>query len=236
MDGYKLDMKSLIKGVFGSAVFIYVGYLVSGVLGYVRVDEMSYSEAFSTVFKSPFGSYFNEYSPVTMILGFIIFEAVYFYILMRRRSEAEYVQDDKYEPDILDSAARAGLDNPETYETSRKDRDMFSDIINRQDNRQNRAYSESRSYEPQIEEPQQTSRDYQPQSSAESSESDKQEQYSFTDEVVTDLLNDFKYEQIRAMLPMAKYIKDVSASALRKLFRPDMSADEISDYIVMFYG
>lgn len=68
-------------------------------------------------------------------------------------------------------------------------------------------------------------------------ESDKvdPEKISFSDEVVTELLNEYDLSQIRAMLALKEHISDCDVSLLRRMFKPTMSAEEISDYINIFY-
>jgi hypothetical protein len=278
-----INIITLFKGIFGSVIFIYLGYLLSGCLGYVNADDYSFSDAFFTVLQNPFGSYFNEYSPITMILGFILFEGVFFYLILRKRSNQEYDKSKMFEPDIMDVASRAGLDNPQEQEAAAlKDRNMFSDMFvntnagsNAYSGNVNGVGNDAYNYVAQMGNgyvpPQtasfvngaintQVNQNYQqtggqqyggyvqPQPQTYAGQQDIGSSMSgtgmavdvpvsFNSEITDDLIIDgFGIDQIRAMLPMQKYMKDVSASALSKLFKPGMSAEDITAYISMFYG
>ena len=57
----------------------------------------------------------------------------------------------------------------------------------------------------------------------------------FSDEIVTDLLEDYDLSQIKSMLALKAHINIEDAGLLRRMFKPTMSAEEISNYIKMFY-
>lgn len=58
----------------------------------------------------------------------------------------------------------------------------------------------------------------------------------FNDEIVMDLLTEYNMEQIAAMLKVTNYMDDVNADMLKLMFRPEMSAEDITAYIETFYG
>lgn len=64
----------------------------------------------------------------------------------------------------------------------------------------------------------------------------KEREEVFNDEIVMDLLTEYNMEQIAAMLKITNYMDDVNADMLKLMFRPEMSAEDITAYIEMFYG
>lgn len=64
----------------------------------------------------------------------------------------------------------------------------------------------------------------------------KEREEVFNDEIVMDLLTEYNMEQIAAMLKITNYMDDVKADMLKLMFRPEMSAEDITAYIEMFYG
>ena len=70
----------VIPGVCGSIFCIYIGYLIAAVIGYVQDNSSDVLTGISMVLSKPFARYFNKYTPITMILGFIVFEGIFFLI------------------------------------------------------------------------------------------------------------------------------------------------------------
>lgn len=236
-------LSTLLKGIVGSAIFIYIGYLVSGAIGMSGGEDISFIDALLNTIKSPFDNYFNDYSPITMILGFIIFEILYFLKMYKSRILRDVSDPDKYAPDILDVAASAGLDNPEvTKRSNEMFRNIFSningtndaaildsslDFTEKAEDRYADSYSNSFDNDFSVE---QAVGDVGYNSEEES------DYTSFSADITTELLSDdYNLAQIKAMVPILKYLDIKSASALEKMFKVDMSANDIAEYIRLIY-
>lgn len=214
----RVNLIFLAIGIIGSVFFIFFGYLLSGIIGAVLDENIDFLTAFCLVVGNPFGNYFNNITPVTMILGFIIYEGIYFLILMHRKENGE-VAEDLFAPDIIDIADKSGLDNVNENEIfNGMVNEEISDTVNQQSSL---GYVSPGEINNEVNE--------EPVTVTEERE------LFFSDEIVTDLLEDYDLSQIKSMLALKAHINIEDAGLLRRMFKPTMSAEEISNYIKMFY-
>ena len=214
----RVNLIFLAIGIIGSVFFIFFGYLLSGIIGAVLDENIDFLTAFCLVVGNPFGNYFNNITPVTMILGFIIYEGFYFLILMHRKGNGE-VAEDLFAPDIIDIADKSGLDNVNENE-------IFNGVVSEEisdtvDQQSSLGYVSPGEIDNEVNE--------EPVTVTEERE------LFFSDEIVTDLLEDYDLSQIKSMLALKAHINIEDAGLLRRMFKPTMSAEEISNYIKMFY-
>lgn len=223
----------VIAGVCGSILFMYLGYIIAAVIGYVQDNSTDALTGVYMILKNPFSSYFNRYTPITMILGFIAFEGIFFLIVIRGRKK-DHEEELLVDPEVIDLAEKSfekDKDNDRNVLTSDN---MFEGVqsYSRDERELNEALYIS---------PEEAERTDLPDRQSVAMESNNKgysqgmEAVSFSDEVVTDLLNDYDLAQIKAMLPLKEHISAVNATLLRRMFKPTMSAGEISDYIKIFY-
>lgn len=214
----RVNLIFLAIGIIGSVFFIFFGYLLSGIIGAVLDENIDFLTAFCLVVGNPFDNYFNNITPVTMILGFIIYEGIYFLILMHRKGNGE-VAEDLFAPDIIDIADKSGLDNVNENE-------IFNGVVSEEisdtvDQQSSLGYVSPGEIDNEVNE--------EPVTVTEERE------LFFSDEIVTDLLEDYDLSQIKSMLALKAHINIDDAGLLRRMFKPTMSAEEISNYIKMFY-
>jgi len=214
----RVNLIFLAIGIIGSVFFIFFGYLLSGIIGAVLDENIDFLTAFCLVVGNPFDNYFNNITPVTMILGFIIYEGIYFLILMHRKGNGE-VTEDLFAPDIIDIADKSGLDNVNENE-------IFNGVVSEEisdtvDQQSSLGYVSPGEIDNEVNE--------EPVTVTEERE------LFFSDEIVTDLLEDYDLSQIKSMLALKAHINIEDAGLLRRMFKPTMSAEEISNYIKMFY-
>lgn len=214
----RVNLIFLAIGIIGSVFFIFFCYLLSGIIGAVLDENIDFLTAFCLVVGNPFDNYFNNITPVTMILGFIIYEGIYFLILMHRKGNGE-VAEDLFAPDIIDIADKSGLDNVNENE-------IFNGVVSEEisdtvDQQSSLGYVSPGEIDNEVNE--------EPVTVTEERE------LFFSDEIVTDLLEDYDLSQIKSMLALKAHINIEDAGLLRRMFKPTMSAEEISNYIKMFY-
>lgn len=214
----RVNLIFLAIGIIGSVFFIFFGYLLSGIIGAVLDENIDFLTAFCLVVGNPFDNYFNNITPVTMILGFIIYEGIYFLILMHRKGNGE-VAEDLFAQDIIDIADKSGLDNVNENE-------IFNGVVSEEisdtvDQQSSLGYVSPGEIDNEVNE--------EPVTVTEERE------LFFSDEIVTDLLEDYDLSQIKSMLALKAHINIEDAGLLRRMFKPTMSAEEISNYIKMFY-
>lgn len=214
----RVNLIFLAIGIIGSVFFIFFGYLLSGIIGAVLDENIDFLTAFCLVVGNPFDNYFNNITPVTMILGFIIYEGIYFLILMHRKGNGE-VAEDLFGPDIIDIADKSGLDNVNENE-------IFNGVVSEEisdtvDQQSSLGYVSPGEIDNEVNE--------------EAVTVTEERELFFSDEIVTDLLEDYDLSQIKSMLALKAHINIEDAGLLRRMFKPTMSAEEISNYIKMFY-
>lgn len=214
----RVNLIFLAIGIIGSVFFIFFGYLLSGIIGAVLDENIDFLTAFCLVVGNPFDNYFNNITPVTMILGFIIYEGIYFLILMHRKGNGE-VAEDLFAPDIIDIADKSGLDNVNENE-------IFNGVVSEEisdtvDQQFSLRYVSPGEIDNEVNE--------------EAVTVTEERELFFSDEIVTDLLEDYDLSQIKSMLALKAHINIEDAGLLRRMFKPTMSAEEISNYIKMFY-
>lgn len=214
----RVNLIFLAIGIIGSVFFIFFGYLLSGIIWAVLDENIDFLTAFCLVVGNPFDNYFNNITPVTMILGFIIYEGIYFLILMHRKGNGE-VAEDLFAPDIIDIADKSGLDNVNENE-------IFNGVVSEEisdtvDQQSSLGYVSPGEIDNEVNE--------------EAVTVTEERELFFSDEIVTDLLEDYDLSQIKSMLALKAHINIEDAGLLRRMFKPTMSAEEISNYIKMFY-
>lgn len=64
----------------------------------------------------------------------------------------------------------------------------------------------------------------------------EEDKTSISEDLFMELNGTYSMEQIAEMMKISKYIETVSAALLVKMFKPNMTAEEIRSYIEMFYG
>lgn len=220
----------VITGVFGSIFFIYFGYLIAAMIGYVQDNSTDILTGMYMILKKPFAKYFNLFTPITMILGFIVFEGIFFLIVMHGKKSENNEDEVLVDSDVIDIAEKSFEKNAEQKVFST---DNLFDEAEPADNN-NLGISEPTYVSPESpEEIDTTDSVFVPIENDKNT--DKTVEMSFSDEVVTELLNDYDLSQIKAMLAIKAHIDPVDVSLLKRMFKPTMSADEITNYIKIFY-
>ena len=226
---------------------LFLGYLIAGALGETMNDGVPFGTAVLSVFASPLANHFNDFTPVILLLGFILYESVWFFVYFRTSylkvnkeepekqneekpvSEAfepksESVTEDKNTPvadidisdfgfvvpdDIMRATGNVVIDSV----TDKEKKDDIDDNL------------ESDYSMPKTKNIRNNDADELPD-----------EILSFSSDVFWELNGEYTTEQIREMVKLKKYITDIDAAALKKTFKTSLSADEIREYIELFYG
>ncbi len=222
-------LKLIIPGVLGSLVFIIIGYFLAAASGVAQETGSNYTDALNIVLADPFTLRFNDYSPVYMLLAAVIFESCFAVYLMFGKKETEFKTED-YKPDIIDLVDL----NEDEFNKKKEpvaDEDLFSKFIKKtgessSEEKKERPYVKANSGK--------DTRDVELDSSQAVSE--EEEKLSFGSEIMDEMLGDhYEVDQLLAMLKIKKYIKDVDADLLKRMFRVDMTPEEIDSYITLFY-
>ena len=225
----------IIAGVCGSILFIYLGYLIAAIIGYVQDNSTDVLTGVGMVLKKPFVKYFNQYTPITMILGFIAFEVIFFLIVMRGRKLKDNEEETLFDSEVID-LAEVSFEKNNDQNVLNSD-DLLEELQERSsgESELNKSLYISPEEDDGIDLRDQISVSKEKRGDNSKKDSENPEIVSFSDDVVTDLLNDYDLSQIKAMLPLKEHISSVNVTLLRRMFKPTMSADEIGKYIKIFY-
>ena len=225
----------IIAGVCGSILFIYLGYLIAAIIGYVQDNSTDVLTGAGMVLKKPFVKYFNQYTPITMILGFIAFEVIFFLIVMRGRKLKDNEEETLFDSEVID-LAEVSFEKNNDQNVLNSD-DLLEELQERSsgESELNKSLYISPEEDDGIDLRDQISVSKEKRGDNSKKDSENPEIVSFSDDVVTDLLNDYDLSQIKAMLPLKEHISSVNVTLLRRMFKPTMSADEIDKYIKIFY-
>ena len=184
---------------------------------------------------NPFAKYFTKYTPITVLLGFIVFETLYILYFFTRKKD-EPVNEEEYKPDIIDLVDVDDVSQNKAVDpTEINDADLFGIVADGVDSvieeKKQGSDSDNTEFVSLV------GKNYdRKKAEADASSAELDEKLSFGSEIMDEMLGErYTLDQMVAMINIKKYMKDVSADLLKRMFSPDMSPDEISSYISLFY-
>lgn len=223
--------------LFGLILFIC--YLMAGILGECFNAGVPPAQAAGSVLTTPFSNHFNDFTPVLLLFGIIIFEFGWFLKNtsgVPNEGKPDIAKEDKKEAAVPNYGEEPDLDDDEEVPSntassvsSSKDIDItkFGFVIpddvaevppentDKEEKDKDAGYSEL----PDTDE-----------------EELSEDLLSFSSDIFWVLNGDYTPEQIREMVRLKRYIKNLDAAVLRRTFKPTLSAAEIREYIELFYG
>lgn len=84
-DGKKVTVLICISGLTGAVFFLMVGYWVAGVMAAGGENPGTFTQRIVSVLKNPFSNYFNTYTPIVMLIAAVVFEFLFFLLLVGLR-------------------------------------------------------------------------------------------------------------------------------------------------------
>ena len=247
-----MKIKKYILSFLICGVVLFICYLIAGVLGEVFNENASVTDALETVFTSPFSNHFNDFTPIMLILGFIVFEIGWFFKYIRpsivgngNKVETKIVSENgiKYKqinittPETTDNSSNMSSEgisgnNTESFpvpgpEKKAVDAASFGFVIS--DDILNGTEKEESSFEEES--------DIKEVSTVKENDDYNDElSDSFSSDVFWELNGEYSPEQIKEMLQLKKYIKTLDVNTLRETFKPTLQPFEIKEYIELFYN
>ena len=218
----------VVAGLIGSALFILLGYWSAAAIGIAQTDNVGFLRAFNQVLNKPFEAYYNNYTPILTVLGFILAEFLFYLFLLYLKQQGDasdassaVIQMDLTQPEKKvaelfevsfdeDEVESINSDNSTTMELFEDDI-IFSDnadvtdIMNEVELKDNILIN-------------------------------KEKNISFSSDEMTILMQKYDIAQITEMKRLSTYMEGVSVNLLMKTFHPSMSAKEIKECIDIFYG
>lgn len=214
---------------------LFLGYIVSNIVYLVRDSFESVGVATASVLMNPFRCQFNKYTPTCGIILFAVFQlflAILYYKTtddndISTRKNNKRTKDNITDKRIEDVGPGEEIDLEEKSEFTDEE-DIFASMLDIAD------------IENIDEEYEGSGLDSNELDILEENEKEEvenvREEYTFSQDVMDDLtIFGFDVLQISAMLNIKKYIEDVDAEFLSKIFNTSMTPEEIEKYIKLFY-
>ena len=193
-----------------TALFIFVGYCITGAIPVINI-EMSYLDRLLMVVSSPFDGYFHEYTPIGMIVGFILCEIVFFLIvcLMNRQPKGKALVDE----DMSSYFGEAEKDSDMEFISFEKEPEKQPENVPEKVNKEeNKVGKEESTEEPEVD-------------------------LVLQEQTFLELFsNGYSMQQITEMMELTKYIKNLDVPLLKRMFKTTMSPEDIRKHIESFYG
>lgn len=194
--------------IFSTCISVLAAYWLMAAVP--KIEESGYFTRLLSVLHNPFGDYFNNYTPIGMILAFIIVEilfGIFFISKMVISSVPESVEQDSN--NLKDASF---LDDGTLLEAS------AIHFVEQTEEKPIKAEQPKR--EQKIAE-----------------KEDDSEEIFLKEDLFLKLFNSgYTMNQINAMMELTTYIPNIDESQMMKMIAPSMSENEIRDYIEMFFG
>jgi len=208
------NLPLIILFIFGwficTALFVFAGYCITGAIPVINI-EMSYFDRLLMVVSSPLDGYFNEYTPIGMIVGFILCEIIFFLIvcMMNRKPQEKAADTD----DVNEYLGVTEKNSDMEFIFLEKESNKKSDKVSTRDQKVDKvSVKETQPEEPEVD-------------------------VVLQEQTFLELFsNGYSMQQITEMMELTKYIKNLDVSLLKRMFKPTMPPEDIRKHIESFYG
>ena len=193
-----------------TALFVFAGYCITGAIPVINI-EMSYYERLLMVVSSPLDGYFNEFTPIGMIVGFILCEIIFFLIVcMMNRKPKEKKSNNE---DMNNYLGVPEKNSDMEFLFLDKGTEMKADKVVFNDNKTEKATTKDTQFE------------------------ETEIDVVLQEQTFLELFsNGYSMQQITEMMELTKYIKNLDVSLLKRMFKPTMLPEDIRKHIESFYG
>ena len=240
------SLNFIIRTILGLAILfliVFVGYILSGVLGYSEIvgTEVELKEALLIVLSNPFANFYNSLTPIIIILAIVVSEFITFLVMLLLKNKAAReidAENGHTDTAIIDEPENIIPDDIEESEEKHEVQpgDLFRDIFSFEDAEEPEDSNDNDKDLDLYDDPGFSF--FVPgtesvEKNKEQHEEDRQQTYHYP--ILDDLVGEYSKEQIDAISKILKFMPDVTARKIRKMFRPELSAEEIRQYIEVLY-
>lgn len=245
----KKDIGKKFIMILASIISLYAGYLASGILKLLETMPDELGKCIMQVLSEPFNNYFNDYTPILMIICLIIFECICMLIIGigAKRTSVKLKKNKlaKTETEQIDARSQDKEETRPPYEGY-----TVSNIMNNEelDTRLGEETGDSVDFVSiedieELNHSMQTEGDdnlaelmEEPESEHVTEISAEADSSQYIDDLYVELYDEYTTEQLDEMVRVLDYMKNVDADTLRSMFPPSLEAGQIKDYINIFYG
>lgn len=232
-----------ILGIVILFLIVSLGYILSGVLGYSEIvgTEVNFKDSLLIVLSNPFADYYNSLTPISIILSIVVSEFITFLVMLflkKRSGDNPDVESVNSDPDQNEEAENSATDDIEESEEKHEVQaeDLFRDIFSFED------VEETENSIPASQDMDLVEDDsfafFIPGMEPNTEKREKQEEIrkqTYHYPVLDELVGEYSKEQIDAISKILQFMPDITEKKIKKMFRPELSADEISQYIEVLY-
>lgn len=198
--------------IFSTVISVALAYWLVGAIPKTD-EELGYFTRLLHVLQNPFAFYFNEYTPIGMVLAFIVTELLFGFILILKMIANPYtVPEEDGDPEKWNTL------KPEIKEGNGKG-ELQIEFVETQ-NTETSEVSEKDKKGKNVEE-----------------KDDDENEIFLREDMFLKLFNSgYTMSQINAMMELTTYIPNIDVQQMTKMFKPSMNENEIRGYIETFFG
>lgn len=204
--GFLKKFLFFIVWILSTVILIALSYWLVGAIPKTD-DEVRYFTRLLHVFQNPFAYYFNEYTPIGMIVTFIVTELLFgvtFVSKIIAKPSQIPIEEDTDKSVATDENEKSVIKFVEKQ-------DVTVDEVKEKEKKGKNA--------------------------AEKDDKDDENEIFLREDLFLKLFNfGYTMSQINAMMELTTYIPDIDVKQLAKMFKPSMNEDEIRGYIENFFG
>ncbi len=231
-----------------SVLSVFIGYAVAGAIPQMQGSDMGYGARLLEVLANPFRGYFNRYSLIGMIVGFIVSEIIFGFVSVIKFSAASNNSGDLVDLAEMTQIKEENKDNETSAEETKSElisedeKSDFEDepIVNESetatDEEDKKADDSIENVKEEVKEENGKIRKLWSRDKEKQSEEPEKE-FTMSQDVFINLYNQgYSNEQIKAMMEITAYIPDIDVHMLTRMFNKNMDPESIHDYIEIMYG
>lgn len=223
-------------------VVLFSYYLVGAIPE--TIYGMGYFQRLSLVIHSPFGEFFNDYSPIVMVFAFILTEVFFGILLIYKFTYIDPELEEEEQNAVWEDEV---FEDDESEEDSDEYEEDFCSVEETNEVEETNNIVEKIDFE-NVEtdslveknfESSDTNKNIKKNSSEKTikRKNEPVKEAAMDGEVYLKMVNaGYDINQIKAMMELTIYIPNIDDLQLKKMFDTSMSADDIREYIEVFYG
>lgn len=231
-----------------SVLSVFIGYAVAGAIPQMQGSDMGYGARLLEVLANPFRGYFNRYSLIGMIVGFIVSEIIFGFVSVIKFSAASNNSGDLVDLAEMTQIKEENKDNETSAEETKselisedekldfEDEPIVNESETATDEEDKTADDSIENVKEEVKEENGKIRKLWSRDKEKQSEEPEKE-FTMSQDVFINLYNQgYSNEQIKAMMEITAYIPDIDVHMLTRMFNKNMDPESIHDYIEIMYG
>ena len=223
--------------IFFSFASILVSYWLVGAT--TPKDDLPYSLRLLAILQDPFNDYFNDYSPIVMVMAFLLNEIIFGMIFVGSLSAASTpveMEEETFESVKKKSKSKKTKKHNDDRASTM---DLFIDEPKEDEKKQRspvEGEQEQKNKEDEVSVEALRNKDVEKNGKKNKQEEEERELVMDNDIFLKMFNAGYDMQQLKAMLELTYYIPDVDDIKLQKMFDTSMSPEDIRECIEVYFG